>query len=112
MIEWAKAFESAKPRPSPRSSREDKKNYAERLSRSLALCIANGLRRDFPEIIPAESGDKHESPALGARGAKRLDVNYSTPELGLGLGISIKTVETQMGRALKSLRVSLAEFRR
>lgn len=28
------------------------------------------------------------------------------------LGISIKTVETQMGRALKSLRVSLAEFRR
>lgn len=28
------------------------------------------------------------------------------------LGISIKTVETQMGRALKSLRVSLAEFRK
>lgn len=28
------------------------------------------------------------------------------------LGISIKTVETQMGRALKSLRLSLAEFRR
>lgn len=28
------------------------------------------------------------------------------------LGISIKTVETQMGRALKSLRVSLAEYRR
>lgn len=27
------------------------------------------------------------------------------------LGISIKTVETQMGRALKSLRTSLAEFR-
>lgn len=27
------------------------------------------------------------------------------------LGISIKTVETQMGRALKSLRSSLAEFR-
>ena len=28
------------------------------------------------------------------------------------LGISIKTVETQMGRALKSLRISLAEFRK
>ncbi len=32
-------------------------------------------------------------------------------EIATTLGISIKTVETQMGRALKSLRISLASFR-
>lgn len=32
-------------------------------------------------------------------------------EIAHALGISIKTVETQMGRALKSLRLSLARFR-
>lgn len=32
-------------------------------------------------------------------------------EIAATLGISIKTVETQMGRALKSLRLSLAKFR-
>lgn len=32
-------------------------------------------------------------------------------EIASTLGISIKTVETQMGRALKSLRLSLAKFR-
>jgi RNA polymerase sigma-70 factor, ECF subfamily len=32
-------------------------------------------------------------------------------EIATALGISIKTVETQMGRALKSLRVSLAKYR-
>lgn len=32
-------------------------------------------------------------------------------EIANSLGISIKTVETQMGRALKSLRVSLAKYR-
>ncbi|MBC7896140.1 MAG: RNA polymerase sigma-70 factor [Cytophagaceae bacterium] len=32
-------------------------------------------------------------------------------EIAAELGISIKTVETQMGRALKSLRLSLSQFR-
>ncbi len=32
-------------------------------------------------------------------------------EIATSLGISIKTVETQMGRALKSLRISLAKYR-
>ncbi len=33
------------------------------------------------------------------------------PEIARVLGISVKTVETQMGRALKSLRASLHHFR-
>jgi hypothetical protein len=42
--------------------------------------------------LPSETGDFQESAARTAKGVKKLDVNYSTPELGLGLGVSIKTL--------------------
>jgi hypothetical protein len=70
----------------------EKKNYAEALSRGLALRVANALRHAFPGILPAADGRGQESMARTAKGLKRLDVNYSTVQLGLGLGISIKTV--------------------
>jgi len=69
-----------------------KKNYAERLSRGLAQRFANVLRSKFPGIFPDEDGKRHESRARSAKGYKKPDVNYSTPELGLGLGVSIKTI--------------------
>lgn len=69
-----------------------KKNYAEALSRALATLVANALRPAFSGILPDSSGGKQESPARSARGVKRLDVNYSKPEIGLGLGVSIKTI--------------------
>lgn len=71
----------------------DRKNYAERLSRGLARIFADLLRPEFPGILPAEDGSGQESPARTAHGFKRLDINYSTPELGLGLGVSIETVD-------------------
>ena len=71
---------------------KDKKNYAEALSRALATRIANLLRADFPGILPDEFGRRQESRARTSKGFKKLDVNYSTPELGLGLGVSIKTL--------------------
>lgn len=85
------ALQEAAPRPPEGASGGDKKNYAERLSRALATTVANGLRARFPGILPTATGEQQESTALTPTGAKRLDVNYSTPELGLGLGVSIKT---------------------
>lgn len=74
------------------ASRVQKKNYAEILSRELAKRFANGLRREFQGILPDEDGRGQESRARTAKGVKKLDVNYSTVELGLGLGVSIKTI--------------------
>lgn len=73
-------------------TRAQKKNYAEALSRLLATRIANGLRPYFDGIIPDSAGRRQESKARTSKGYKKLDVNYSTPELGLGLGVSIKTL--------------------
>jgi hypothetical protein len=77
------ALEKAEPRPGLEGMREAKKNYAEQLSRNIATCIANALREKFPGIMPSETGEQQESPARTAKGLKKLDVNYSTPQLGL-----------------------------
>lgn len=72
--------------------RAAKKNYAQALSEAIALKTANALRSDFPEIFPTADGKGHESRTAGAGGLKKIDVNYSTREHGLGLAISIKTI--------------------
>lgn len=92
ILSVADALRAAEPRPGPDAAPAAKKNYAERLSRHLATCFANRLRAEFPGIMPDESGRKQEAPARTAKGFKRLDVNYSTPQLGLALGVSIKTI--------------------
>ena len=85
------ALDLADPRPAT-GDREQKKNYAERLSRAFATVVANALRTDFPGITPDAEGRRQEAPARTSKGMKKLDVNYSTSELGLGLGVSIKTI--------------------
>lgn len=88
----SEAFRAADPRPDPSAKRGAKKNYAESLSRHLSTAIAAALRPRFPGIMPDADGGRQESLARSSKGFKRLDVNYSTPDLGLGLGVSIKTL--------------------
>lgn len=98
------AFHGAGERPSQGTSTQ-KKNYAERLSRNLATLFANRLRKDFDPITPDESGKDQEKPARTAKGTKKLDVNYSHPDIGLGLGVSIKTLnfrDADSGRYTKN----------
>lgn len=90
-------FAKAEPRPLDDGSQSAKKNYAERLSRLLATSFAVRLRADFPGVIPDEDGCRQESLARTGKGFKKLDVNYSTPELGLGLGVSVKTLNFRDG---------------
>ena len=86
------AFSAAEPRPPSNGPRQDKKNYAERFSRALAIHFANALRPSFPTITPDAEGRGQESRARARKNYKKLDVGYSTNELGLALGVSIKTL--------------------
>lgn len=85
-------LDAIEPRPANDGARDTKKNYAQRMSEASALLIANGLRPYFAEILPREDGTGQESRARTGKGVKKLDVNYSTPQLGLGLGVSVKTL--------------------
>ena len=80
-------------------SQAEKKNYAEVLSRELAQQFADLLRPKFPGILPDPLGRGQESRARTSKGFKKLDVNYSTVELGLGLGVSIKTINFRDGKS-------------
>jgi hypothetical protein len=85
------ALRYAEPRPAL-AAKGGKGPYGARLSRALAQMVADGLRKDFKGILPSKDGKGHESRARTAKGFKQLDVNYSTAELGLGLGVSLKTI--------------------
>jgi hypothetical protein len=84
-------LEYANPRPAQKA-KSGKGPYGNRLSKALGVLVANGLREDFRGILPLPDGTRSESRARTAKGFKKLDVNYSTPELGLALGVSIKTI--------------------
>jgi len=66
--------------------RERQLAYAILFARHIGRYIAESLRPDFPEI---QSG---ENPSQSVSGVKRVDINFSTPEAGLGFAISLKSV--------------------
>jgi len=61
-------------------------SFAIAFARYMSAAIANALRPDFPTV---KSG---ENPSRAVSGIKRVDVNCSTPEAGLGLALSLKSV--------------------
>jgi hypothetical protein len=93
------ALDAAGDRRAAQASQSAKKNYAQALSNELARKVADALRPDFPGILPDEHGKGAESRARTKKGFKKLDVNFSTLELGLALGVSIKSVNFPEGKA-------------
>src|SRR5579859_6297412 len=89
------ALDAAEPKPDARGEREDKKNYAQRLSNELAQLVADALRDDFPNITPTAGGTGQEAAVGVDRGSKRLDVKATDATLGLILNVSIKTYSFQ-----------------
>lgn len=98
-VDWDRplrhALANAGPRPAPDASREDKKNYAERLSNQLAQLIGDALRPEFPGVTPTAAGEGIEARVGVDRGQKRLDVKVTDSTLGLLLCVSIKTYSFQ-----------------
>lgn len=94
----AGALDHAGDRVKAAGSQTSKKNYAQALSTALARVVADALRPKFDGILPDEDGRGGESRARTKKGFKKLDVNYSTLELGLALGVSIKSVNFPEGK--------------
>lgn len=91
-----------------------KRDFAQRLSTCLAQKVADALRPKFRGVLPDETGGKHESRSGSASGLKKLDVNYSNPQIGLGLAVSIKTLNFKdqvTGRFTKNIRRLDGELR-
>lgn len=80
-------------RPGPAD--KTKNRYATHFANAMAVLIANALRQRFPEIKPDPQGKGVESPARALHGLKKLDINFSTAQAGLGLGVSLKSVHVR-----------------
>ena len=69
-----------------RANPKEKLSFAIYFAKYMGGAIAEALRSEYPTV---RSG---ENPSLSVRGPKRVDLNYSTPEMGLGFALSFKSV--------------------
>jgi hypothetical protein len=83
----AAVLAASKPRPTQKHHISDKIKYATRFADSIAEHIAEGLK---PLLKGIEATTKRSAGSVF--GKKQLDVNFSTPQVGLALGISLKSV--------------------
>lgn len=83
----AAVLEASNPRPTQKHDTSDKIRYATRFADAMAEHIADGLK---PRLKGVEATTKRS--AVSVSGKKQLDVSFSTPQLGLALGISLKSV--------------------
>jgi RNA polymerase sigma-70 factor (ECF subfamily) len=112
---------------------EELKTYLYRAVRNHALNalrrrkVEHGFRSTLPPepVAPPTGSDESlteteraVAAAIAALPERCREIFLMSREQGLSytqiasvLGLSVKTVETQMGRALKSLRIALAEYR-
>ena len=80
-------LDTAEPRPTASSTQDEKRQYAVRFADKMADELATDLAPFFPEIEASTA-----RTAASSKGNKQLDINFSTPKLGLALGISLKSV--------------------
>lgn len=78
---------AAAPRPVQADAVGPKNQYAVRFADKMAARMAEDLFGRLENIAATT-----KRSAGSARGAKQLDINFSTPRLGLALGISLKSV--------------------
>jgi hypothetical protein len=83
----AEVLKLAKPRPKQTDPVGDKIQYATRFADLIAERMAEHLS---PRLRGIAASTKRTAGSI--RGNKQLDVNFSTPQLGLALGISLKSV--------------------
>lgn len=88
---------AAAPRPAIESDDQaQKKEYAVRFAKKMAEIMADDLRPKMRKITATT-----KRSARSERGPKQLDINFSTPELGLALGISLKSVHIRENRGAR-----------
>jgi len=78
---------AAEPRPTRGASPSIKNQYAVRFADAIARRIALHLQDRLPGI---EASARRAAGSV--MGTKQLDVNFSSPQLGLALGLSLKSV--------------------
>jgi hypothetical protein len=83
----AEVLKASDPRPKQTGPVGDKIQYATRFADAMAEQIASHLAPNLKGIAATT-----KRTAGSVRGKKQLDVNFSTPQLGLALGISLKSV--------------------
>lgn len=93
---FAAALAHAGVKPADSATREQKKNYSERLSNAIAVLVASRLRAtgSFMSILPTADGRGRETGSAGGahKKLKKTDVRYATPDTGLELLVSVKTL--------------------
>lgn len=83
-------LKASEPRPEREDSVQKKNKYAVRFAEKMALRIAEDLS---PRLKGITATTKRAAGSV--RGRKQLDINFSTPEVGLALGISLKSVHVR-----------------
>jgi hypothetical protein len=103
-------LEASQPRPERSDPVGLKNQYAVRFADNMAARIAADL---FERLENITASTKRSAGSV--RGSKQLDVNFSTPRLGLALGISLKSVHLRdvggAGRYTHNLKRNEEELR-
>jgi hypothetical protein len=102
-------LKASRPRPQVADPVGKKNQYAVRFAEHMAKRIANDLA---PRLRSIQATTKRTAGSL--RGQKQLDVNFSTPQHGLALGISLKSVhlrDAKSGRYTHNMKRNEEELR-